>query len=391
MQTKYLICGMIAAFVTFSGCKKDNDKLAQPVPKGPQFNITKFEQNLKDYATFAGNQPVAWSFSISQNGQLKRWGSFGKARTSLDGNVNFSMNKEINVASISKFYTAIAVMQLLEANNLNLESKIATWLPPTWTKGPGVVNLSFKDLLKHESGLSSTNTDFDNTLGYEGLKTCIQTGVVNNKTRNYLNVNFALFRVLIPSLWSKIQGGANVNIEDDASTQDNYILYMQKNIFERINLQNVDCEPESRENATLYYNNLDPQNNKNGSYYTSWTNKCGGGGYFMSTLEMAAVNAYFEHTELLLSDEQKDLMKTHRIGMDLGQGGSIEQHGNYFGKGGSISNGAGQGILGQIAMFPNTGVDCVVIMNSQGNTFNDGGNGTRLDLMIYKAYNDAWE
>lgn len=384
-------CMLFVSLIMLNACNKDKDKLAQPVPEGPKFNINKFEQNLIDYTTFGGNQPVAWSYTISQNGQLKKWNSYGKARINVDGNENFTVSKEINIASISKFYTAIAVMQLLQANNLNIESKIGPWLPPTWIKGPGVVELSFKDLMKHESGLSSVNTDFDNTLGYQGLKSCIQTGVVNSKSRNYLNVNFALCRVLIPSLWKNLPGAPNINIEDDNSTQDNYLAYMQQNIFGRIHLQNVGCNPEARETATLYYNRLDPQNNTNGTYYGSWNNKSGGGGYFMSTLEIAAVNAYFEHTDVLLSDNIKEIMKTHRLGMDLGQGNSIEQHGKYYGKGGSIGNGAGQGVLGQIAIFPINGIDCVVMMNSQGNTFKDGGDGTRLDLMIYKAYNDAWE
>lgn len=391
MKKIQITLSLFVALFLFNACQKDNDKLAQPVPQGPKFNINKFEQNLIDYVTFSGNQPVGWAYTISENGQLKKWNSYGKSRTAVDGNENLLMSKEINIASISKFYTAIAVMQLLEANNLNIESKISSWLPNSWNKGPGVAELSFKDLLKHESGLSSVNTDFDNTLGYQGLKNCIQTGVINNKTRNYLNVNFALFRVLIPSLWSNRPGSPNINIEDDANTQTTYLQYMQQNIFGRIHLQNVGCDPESRETSTLYYNNSDPQNNKNGTWYGSWNNKCGGGGYFMSTLEIAAVNAYFEHTEVLLSDNIKEIMKTHRIGMDLGQGGTIEQHGKYYGKGGSISNTPGQGILGQIAMFPVNGIDCVVIMNSQGNTFKDGNDGTRLDLMIYKAYNDAWE
>lgn len=380
---------ILTSLLLLNACKKEENQQIQA--PGPKFNINKFEQNLKDYVTFGGNQPVGWAYTISQNGQLKKWNSFGKSRTIDDGDENFTVSKEINIASISKFYTAIAVMQLLEANNLGIENKIGQWLPPSWTKGTGVSELTFKDLLKHESGLSSVNTDFDNTLGYQGLKTCIQTGVVNNKTRNYLNVNFALCRVLIPSLWSKLPGSPNINIEDDLSTQNTYLQYMQQNIFGRIHLQNVDCEPEARVDATLYYNNNDPQSNKNGTYYFSWKNKSGGGGYFMSPLEIAAVNAYFEHTEVLLSDNIKEIMKTHRIGMDLGQGGAIEQHGKYYGKGGSISNGDGQGILGQIAMFPYNGIDCVVIMNSQGNTFKDGADGTRLDLMIYKAYNDAWE
>jgi len=38
-------------------------------------------------------------------------------------------------------------------------------------------------------------------------------------------------------------------------------------------------------------------------------------------------------------------------------------------------------------MFPGTGVDCVIVMNSQGVTLEGT---TSLRQMIYDAYNNAW-
>ncbi len=78
-------------------------------------------------------------------------------------------------------------------------------------------------------------------------------------------------------------------------------------------------------------------------------------------------------------------MKENRIGMDLGIG-SMELHGEYYGKNGNIVNG-GQGVLIQIEMFPLNGIDCVVTMNTQGVTFKN----SSLKRTIYDAYNDSWE
>ncbi|MGC1204537.1 MAG: serine hydrolase, partial [Flavobacteriaceae bacterium] len=309
-----------------------------------------------------------------------------------DGAIDFSIDKEINVASVTKFYTAIAVMQLLDANNLTIEDPIAPWLPASWETDNGVDGLSFKDLLKHESGLQSTNDNFDDTLGYEGLRNCINTGVVNSKSRNYLNVNFALFRVLIPSLWDASDDTNAINIELDGNTQFMYLLYMQENIFDRLQLPVVDCWPESPDLATLYYNVNDINNQTNGTYYNDWNNKSGGGGYFMSATEMAVVNAYFEHTEILVNASQRTIMKEHRLGMDLEDNAGREMHGNYYAKGGSIGNSSNiaisQGVLTQIAMFPINGIDCVVVMNCQGMTFPGNSN---LRQLIYTAFNNAWE
>ncbi|RZS98936.1 serine hydrolase domain-containing protein [Aquimarina brevivitae] len=385
--SRILVSGIIV--LSILGCEQDN-AITDLQTNTPIFDLDLFEQNIIDYINAGGDTPVGWAYTISKDGNLSRSNAFGKARTAADGTLNFTPQKEINVASVSKFYTAIAAMQLLEANNLTIEDKINTWLPDTWVKGPGVSELTFKDLLKHESGLQSTNTNFDTTLGYEGLQNCIQTGVVNSTTRNYLNVNFALFRVLIPSLWSNLEGSPAIDIENDANTQFMYLLYMQQHVFDPLSLPLVGCVPEDRETATLYYNVNNPNNGGNGQYYGSWNNKSGGGGYFMTTMEMAKVNAYFEHTEVLVSNEQKAIMKLHRLGMDTAD--PIDEiHGNYYSKAGSIGTSndptTSQGVQTQIVMFPFNGIDCVVVMNSQGVTLQ----GTiSLRQMIYNAYNNAW-
>ncbi|MEZ5001538.1 MAG: serine hydrolase [Chitinophagales bacterium] len=376
------VTALILVIFFFTNCEEEGPQFQQA---GPHFSLDLFEQNIIDYVNF-GNDPIGWGYVINQNGQLARSNAYGDARTAVDGQIDFTISKEANIASVSKFYTAIGAMQLIYANGLTIDSLIAPWLPASWTKGPGVNSLTFKDLLTHTSGLQSTNSNFSVTLGYEGLKTCIATGVVNPKTSNYLNVNFALFRVLIPSLWDPLSNNA-IDIEVDANTQFMYLLYMQENVWDVINLPLVGCMPEARETCTLYYNTADAGTSTPGTYYGDWNPMCGGGGYFMSLLEMAKLNAYFEHTEDLVSDELKQIMKTNRIGMD-GADNADEIHGNYYGKGGSISNGSNQGVRTQIVMFPFNGIDIAINMNTQGMDFQGT---TSLRQMIYDAYNDAWE
>lgn len=372
----------------FLACENNSPSLQN---NGLVFNIDKFEENLIDYITFYGKEPVGWAYTISANGQLQKSFADGMARTADDGELPFTLDKEINVASVTKFYTAIAAMQLLEANNISVDEKIDSWLPSSWAQGPAINNLSFGDLLSHHSGLKSENTNFSTTLTYQGLKDCIETGVVKLKSREYLNVNFALFRILIPSLWSALNANLDIDLESDANTQYWYLLYMQQYIFDEMNLANVGCVPEDRSIATLYYNVDDPVLNRKGDFYDNWNAWAGGGGYFMTVLEMAKVLAYFEHTNNLLSEQQRNIMKENRFGMEE-EDASLEIHGSYFSKGGSISNSdtqsETQGVLTQMVMFPSNGIDCVVVMNSRNQTFKDDKN---LRQTIYNAYNDAWE
>lgn len=393
MKTFQLLALCLSILAVTSSCKKDrhknNNTLLNP---GPKFSMNKFEQNLIDNINFGSNSPTGWAYAISQMGTLERSDAFGDARLAQDNQMDFSLNKEINVASVTKFYTSIAAMQLLDANNLTIDSLIEPWLPSSWNRGPGVFSLTFKDLLKHESGLNSINSNFDSTLGYAGLQGCIAIGVTNPKTRNYLNVNFALFRVLIPSLWSALQGSPAINIENDVNTQLRYLLYMQEKIFDPLGLPQVGCTPEDRQASTLYYNVNDPGTTNLGVWYGGWNNKAGGGGHFMTTLEMAKVNAFFEHTNVLLTKELRDIIKEHRMGLDLAIG-SMEEHGKYYSKNGSIGTGGAnsRGVLTQVIMFPFNGVDCTVVMNCQGNTVNDPSGNNSLLRTIMKAYNDAWE
>jgi hypothetical protein len=159
---------------------------------------------------------------------------------------------------------------------------------------------------------------------------------------------------------------------------------MQDHVFSPIGLNNITCEPEDRSVSTMYYATTDMDANS-GLYYGSWTNMSGGSGYFMSTFELATVIAYFQHTQTLLSNASKSVMYTNRYGMDR-QDGAYEQHGSYYGKGGSISNN-GQGTLEQIAMLPN-GIEVVVMFNTQGMEF--AGGEKALSRAIYDAYNKSW-
>ena len=165
-------------------------------PQGPQFDINLFEQNLIDYVNWGGDQPVGWAYAITQNGRLEKWGAFGNAVQEPDGNtVAMTIDKEINIASVTKFYTAIVVMQLLEELNLSIHTTIDSYLPPSWVVGPNIDGLTFAHLLRHESGLDTGNTDFNNTLSYDGIKQAIEdgVGVPPPDQADYDNINFAIW------------------------------------------------------------------------------------------------------------------------------------------------------------------------------------------------------
>ena len=58
----------------------------------------------------------------------------------------------VNVASVGKMFTTIAVLKSLASHHLSIDSRISPFLPPDWVKGPGIDTITFRELLTHRAG-----------------------------------------------------------------------------------------------------------------------------------------------------------------------------------------------------------------------------------------------
>ena len=77
-----------------------------------------------------------------------------------DGSVSWGFDVPMNICSISKFITAIAMVRLLARHgDLEPSERIGNYLPQYWEPSPEVRALTFHDLMRHESGLGD---------GYDG-------------------------------------------------------------------------------------------------------------------------------------------------------------------------------------------------------------------------------
>ncbi len=132
---------------------------------GPSFSAERFASEMRN--RLAGNAK-GWAFAIDTNGTRAAEDAGGDARPPTESHLAMTETRRLNIASVSKTITAVAVLRLLEAAGLTIDDKIWPFLPDSWMLGPGITGLRFRDLLRHESGLTSVNSNFANTLSYAG-------------------------------------------------------------------------------------------------------------------------------------------------------------------------------------------------------------------------------
>ena len=104
----------------------------------------------------------------------------------------------VNVASVGKMFTTIAVLQSLARRHLSIDSRISPFLPPDWVKGPGVDTITFRELLTHRAGFRLDSGRVFET--DDAAREQIRQGVkqADKHEADYNNINFTIFRDMLP-------------------------------------------------------------------------------------------------------------------------------------------------------------------------------------------------
>ncbi len=190
----------------------------------------------------------------------------GKARSVADGDLNWTSDVRMNVASVSKLVTAIAARKALADAGVPGGTAIYPFLPLYWRRGPNVDEVTFDMLLTHRSGFYNPVTDM---ALYGDLKGQIARGALagvplGNAT--YQNVNFGLFRILIPVVTGAIKVSllAPSGLEDDhdrvwsALAIQGYHDYVQEHVFGPVQLSDA-ATASVPGNALAYSGPCQPQ------------------------------------------------------------------------------------------------------------------------------------
>jgi CubicO group peptidase (beta-lactamase class C family) len=274
---------------------------------------------------------------------------------------------------VSKTLTAVGVIKLLTAKGLSIDAAVAPYLPSDWQRGPNVAGITFKQLLTHTSGIRDQD---GNGVDYEFLKTMIANGGSTDKSYQYQNQNFALFRIIIPYLNGFKEQGVT---DRPLALAKSYLSYMNASVFKPAGLKTVTAKPDAQ-NPTLFY--PFPAGNIHGTDFGDSTLYSAGSGIHLSMDELNRFLGKLRFTDAVLNAQQRKLMDDHQLGWYLGN----VTNGTQFHSGGYLwfptPNGAGS--LNTSLYDFSLGVQVTLIHNSPVSP--DPGN-----FVVIDAFNAAWE
>ena len=108
----------------------------------------------------ATNDIVGISIGIVKNNKIYYTKGYGTARINTNKPIDTLTN--FHAASISKLFTTTAIMQLVEAGNLNINKYLTDYLPNFKMKDERFKKITIKEMLNHTSGLPYfTNYNWD--------------------------------------------------------------------------------------------------------------------------------------------------------------------------------------------------------------------------------------
>ena len=345
---------------------------------------------------------VGYSFFLGR-GATTRAEGVGLARTAANAPaVSFTPALRLQLASVSKVVTALGAIRVLQNKNIGLDTAIGTHFPSGWTVEPNTTaKITFRQLLSQTSGIKNYGnyslTDANLQAFFAQAVpnpnaptpctpaqnpdslTSVTNPIVNNKAPCYSNLNFAIFRVLLPT----IDGYTG----SDAQTRaDRYVKLVQDNVFTPIGVSNVGCKPPSSGTYAFSYKFPGSAAGTDWGDTSLW---CGGAGWTLSANELGKMLMSLNSSDgKILSKAQFRDMETnpasHAIGWDSVTNGGYR----WVEKNGGFTSGSGAVLSTSIAIFGGNSDPANLVPGFAGTLLinSDGGSANGV---LFQAFKDS--
>jgi hypothetical protein len=351
----------------------------QPVFENVEADLNKFANQLKSRLD---GKTTGYSYAIYQYETLKKSGAGGYA---VIGSVPQTPDRRMTIMSMSKTITAAAVMKALEQMNqpkpgigkiYSINSRISEFLPSDWQLGPHVSEMTIKDLLTHTSGLREAGSD---PASYEGLRQVIATGSTDENFRKfkYVNMNYCLFRIIIPYM---LNGRTTIEklSSIEARSTGLFLNFVKLKVLGPVGLSGASVAPSGPAEEVRYYNFHYPQHYTLDESYERASARAGAGSWFLSVKEFGKFIAGLRAGKIVSAASFKTMTDNN-----LGMFPENSTHGRYWNHNGILNWGNGSGARADWMIFPN-GITAVILINSTGG-LEDTSQG-----IVKKAFNASW-
>jgi CubicO group peptidase (beta-lactamase class C family) len=266
-------------------------------------HLAKYMQAQVEVNNFSG------TVLITKNGSVLLKKAYGLADYEWD--IKNTIDTKFQLASVTKQFTATAILQLVEEGKLSLNDKLSNFFPDY----PKADRVTIHMLLSHSSGLGLgfkelAISTISNDSAYSEIKKIPYEFSPGTSTA-YSNVGYYLLGKII----EKVSG-------------EKYAVFLRKNIFEKVGMKNTGVSNNDSiisKKAKIYY-----KTDKGFAHnpYINWGFNIGHDGVY-STVEDLALwdNALYGTT--ILSAEMKKLMFTSHSDQNWGYGFIINPFYNH--------------------------------------------------------------
>ncbi|WP_181034188.1 serine hydrolase [Arthrobacter sp. GMC3] len=222
--------------------------------------------------------------------------------TNLDTEEPVTRGHLFRIASQSKTFTAVAVLQLAERNLLHLDDPISSHICEL--VGSNVASVTVRDLLNHTAGIvrDVPNAAIDQVLAptpdeNQVLKTVIEHGFVfpPNATLKYSNVGYSLLGILVGRISSV-----------------GYNSFVKENIVEVLGLKNTGPDLDLDRVSDFVHGHAGPHARSPQAVLPLMTSRANAscGGFYSTAEDLAAYYAaHLMGDERLLNDDSKRLQQ----------------------------------------------------------------------------------
>jgi len=340
------------------------------------WNYTSFGQNspnyeiqIKTYLDTLTKEEFSGVILVAKDNEVIEKRAYNLA--SREYTISNEIDTKFNIASITKMFTAVAILQLYQKGKIKLHQPIGKYLPdyPNSIIGSTV---TIHQLLTHTSGIGQYYANFlpTNKLNYQEVADYLplfaqDTLLSKPGTQyNYSGSGFVVLALII-----------------EAITEETYYDYLSKNIFEPTQMSNtlaLEIDEIVSNKATGYTHF--PKEEKTLKTNTFYLSKADGAGWYYSTVDdlykfSKALRAY-----KLLNKSTTNLMFTPMVkgyNTNLGYGIDLDLRYNQTIQGHS---GGWYGVRGELMDFTKDNYTIVILSNLD----DDGKSGTTKVVDFFK-------